>query len=317
VVFAALEDRIKAVLNFGLMPMRQHIFAIAGFIILLPLAAAAQPLIQSQEGIALQNQILQLQSQVQQLQASGNAANASGSSLGGSAAPAPSDNATPSGAAPSSDIVSSLLNQVSQLQAQVQQLSGRIDTLQNQVDTQHAATEKEIGDLNFKVSGAAAPGAPISPGAAPPPPGPGAPQSLTAGTLGGGPSTASPAIAIRAAQAALVAHNYATAETNARAVLAKAKTSPEGYKAQYILAESLYGENRPQDAAIAFDDAYNRDRTGTNAPGALLGLANSLTDIQQTTDACETLSSLDSQFPTPPAGMGPRIQAAKHRANCN
>ena len=38
----------------------------------------------------------------------------------------------------------------------MQQLSGRVDTLQNQVDTQNAATQKAIGDLNFKVTGSAA-----------------------------------------------------------------------------------------------------------------------------------------------------------------
>ena len=69
------------------MPMRRLSFAIAIFVALLPFGASAQPLIQSQEGIALENQILQLQNQVQQLQGSG------GSALGGSSqtvAPAPS-----------------------------------------------------------------------------------------------------------------------------------------------------------------------------------------------------------------------------------
>jgi TolA-binding protein len=299
--------------------MRKTIFVFAAVAALAPFIASGQPLVQSQEGIALENQILQLQNQVQQLQASG-AGNSSGSALGNSApplSPAPSGS-TP---APSSDIVASLLNQVSQLQAQVQQLSGRIDTLQNQVDTQNAATQKAIGDLNFKVTGGAGTTGAPGPATIPAPSGPGAPLNLTAGTLGTTPAApaaaASPATALQAAQAALARRDYATAEANARTVLANARSSPEGYKAQYILAESLYGENRPQDAAIAFDDAYNRDRTGANAPGALLGLANSLTDIQQSAAACDTLSSLNSQFPTPPPGMAPQIQAAEQRASCN
>jgi TolA-binding protein len=122
---------------------------------------------------------------------------------------------------------------------------------------------------------------------------------------------------LHTAQAALARHDYATAETNAKAVLANTKSSAEGYKAQYILAQSLAGQNRPSDAAIAYDNAYNRDRTGPYAPGSLLGLANALTDIQQASAACDTLASLNSQFPTPPAGMGPSIQAAEKRANCN
>jgi TolA-binding protein len=252
--------------------------------------------------------------------------------LGGNPQPAAPQSGDTSGAAPSgspsSAIIGNLLNQVSQLQAQVQQLNGRVDTLQNQVDTQNAATQKEIGDLNFKVTGSASPtGAPASaPGA---PPVPGAPQSLTAGTLGATaassapplspsppPAGTSPKSAIAAAQVALSKHDYATAQADAQTVLATAKSTPEGYKAQYIVAEALYGQGKPQDAAIAFDDAYNRDRSGTYAPGSLLGLANSLTDIGQQSAACDTLSSLNSQFPTPPPGMGSRIKEAEARAHC-
>ncbi len=287
---------------------------------MLPWAAPAQPLVTSQEGIALENQILQLQNQVQQMQGSGGGnASSSGSALGDDSgnAPAPASGI----AAPSADIVGNLLNQVSQLQAQVQQLSGRVDTLQNQVDTQNAATQKAIGDLNFKVTGSAtgspAPGQPPqtpAPGASPDLPAP-PPAAAVAPAAAAAP--ASSAAALHSAQLALAKRDYATAETNARAVLANTKSPAEGYKAQYILAQSLAGENRPSDAAIAYDNAYNRDRTGPYAPGSLLGLANSLTDIQQASAACDTLASLNSQFPTPPAGMGPSIQAAEKRANCN
>ncbi len=281
--------------------MRQHVFGIAVFVALAPFGAAAQPLVQSQEGIALENQILQLQQQMQQLQAGGNG----GSSLGNSQpAPPPSDNG-----GPPNSIVANLLTQVQQLTSQVQQLNGEVDTLQNQVNTQHDQTEKEIGDLNFKVTGSApgAPGAPPPPGAPANPP-PSSPPAQAA---------ASPKAALHAAQDAIVKGNYAAAETNARAVLASRKSSPEGYQAQYILAQSLYGEGKPQDAAIAFDDAYNRNKTGDYAPGSLLGLANSLTAIHQDAAACDTLASLNSQFPTPPKSLQVGIDAANRRAHCS
>lgn len=282
---------------------------IAAFVVLWPLAAAAQPMVQSQEGIALENQILQLQQQLQQVQA-GSGGNG-GSSLGGSSAPPPQQS---SGAPTDSSVVTNLLTQVNQLQTQVQDLSGRVDTLQNQVNTQNAAMEKEIGDLKFQMSNGANPagpggaqgGAPSAPGAAPvlaPPPQAAAP--------------ANPKVALHDAEAAMVKHDYPGAEKNARAVLATSKTSPEGYKAQYLLGQALYGEGKPQDAAIAYDDAYNRSRTGTYAPGSLLGLANSLTAIHQASAACDTLASLNSQFPTPPSGMGPAIEAASRRAHCS
>jgi TolA-binding protein len=299
--------------------MRQNLIAFALFYSLLPFATAqAQPMIQSQEGIALENQILALQNQLQQIQAGGGNG---GSSLGGgSAAPAPAG-----GTSVPPSIVTSLLSQVSQLQAQVQQLNGQVDELQNQVNTQHDATEKEIGDLKFQMTG----GAPAAPGAPGAPATPGAPQAL-GGTLGTLPAAAaatapaastappaSPKAALAAGRAALAKHDYASAEANARSILATAKTSPEGYQAQFLLAQALAGEGKPQDAAIAYDDAYNRSRTGSNAPASLLGLANSLTDINQASAACDTLASLNSQFPTPPAGLAPQISAASRRAHCS
>jgi TolA-binding protein len=285
--------------------MPNNILAIAIFATLLPLGAAAQPMIQSQEGIALENQILQLQQQVQQLQSGGGGA----SSLGGG-----QNNLPPSdynSANPPSGIVTSLLTQVQQLQGQVQDLNGKVDTLQNQLTTQNAAMEKEIGDIKFQM-GNAAPGAPPASGQPH-----SAPQNLNGApppAAASGPAT--PKAALHAAQEAILHRDYATAETDARGIIATAKASPEGYQAQYILAQSLYGQGKSQDSAIAFDDTYNRDRSGAYAPGSLLGLANSLTAIHQESAACDTLASLNSQFPTPPKGLGPAIDAASKRAHC-
>jgi TolA-binding protein len=294
--------------------MRQNLFAFVMFISMLPFSAAqGQPVIQSQEGIALQNEILALQQQVQQLQSSNGGGG--GSSLGGSA-PAPDASGTTT---PDSSIVASLLTQVQQLQQQVQTLNGEVDTLTNQVNTQHAATEKEIGDLKFAMTnaaGAATPGA-TPPGATLPPGAPGKVPALPAAAAATPPGSFDPKAELHAAQEAIITGDYRAAEGHARAILDKAKTSPAGYQAQFILAQSLYGQGRPQDAAIAFDDTYNRNREGMYAPQALLGLANSLTSIHQEAAACDTLASLNSQFPTPPAGLGPRIEAASHRAHCS
>jgi TolA-binding protein len=289
------------------------LLTLAGFD-LAPLAARAQPMVQSQEGIALENQILQLQNQVQQMQAGGGVGG--GSSLGGNSAPPPPSN----NGAPDPSVLTNLLNQVNQLQAQVQELSGRVDTLQNQVNTQNAAMEKEIGDLKFQMGGgnpAAAGGPGAAPGAAPSQPG--TPPELAPPPAAATPpgSAADSKTALRNAEAAMAKHDYQAAEQNARAVLAGGKSSPEAYHAQYILAQALFSENKPQDAAIAYDDTYNRARTGAYAPGSLLGLANSLIAVHQAAAACDTLASLNSQFPSPPKGMGPEIQAAGRRAHCS
>ena len=306
--------------------MRQNLFALAVFATLLPFGAAqGQPLVQSQEGIALQNQILQLQSQVQQLQANGGGGggnNSGGSALGGESAPAPS---SPSGGGtPDSSIVTNLLNQVNDLQSQVQDLSGKVDTLQNEVDTQHAATEKEIADLKFQMTNGATPGG--APGGAPgAPPGAPAPQASSAP----GPAaptapapaapavTGSPATILHDGLAAYGKHDYPTSEAAAHAILTTAKASSQAYRAQYLLAQSLDAEGKPQAAAIAYDDTYNLNRTGTWAPQSLFGLANSLAAINQNEAACDTLSSLNSQFPTPPSGMKSKIETLSHRAHCS
>jgi TolA-binding protein len=311
--------------------MVKNLFAVAAFAAMLPMGAAhGQPVIQSQEGIALENQILQLQQQVQQMQSGGGNG---GSSLG-SNQPAPPPASPQGGLSENGSVVTQLLNQVNQLQSQVQQLNGEVDTLQNQVNTQHDATEKEIGDLNFKVSNAGGapgggPGAPQNQGnggnpgdggnmsnggpqMAPPPQAPGPAQNAAAA-----PAPTTPRTTLHAAQAAFTRHDYATTESLSRSILSTAKSSPEAYQAQFLLAQALSGEGKPQEAAIAYDDSYNRNRTGAEAPQALLGLAVSLSEIHQNEAACDTLSSLNSQFPSTTPGMQSRIDAASHRAHCS
>jgi TolA-binding protein len=294
----------------------------AAFIAMLPIGAAAQPMVQSQEGIALENQILQLQAQVQQMQAGGSGSSSLGGGGGGGAPPDSDSNG--GGPAIPSSVLTNLLTQVQQLQSQIQDLNGRVDTLQNQVNTQNAAMEKEIGDIKFAMGNAApgaTPGAPGAPGAPVVMP-PGGPQKLApvvvppahaAPTAVSG----SPKEALHAAQEAILHRDYPTAESAARGILATSKASPQGYQAQFILAQSLYGQGKAQESAIAFDDAYNRDKSGLYAPGSLLGLANSLTAIHQEEAACDTLASLNSQFPTPPKGLAPAIAAAAKRAHCS
>ena len=51
------------------------------------------------------------------------------------------------------------------------------------------------------------------------------------------------------------------------------RTSPRAYDAQFLLAQALIGERQYSQAAIAYDDTYNRARKGAHAPEALLGLA--------------------------------------------
>ncbi|MBU6419704.1 MAG: hypothetical protein KGQ79_08265 [Proteobacteria bacterium] len=276
--------------------------------LLMPLGAYAQPLIQSQEGIALQNEILQLQQQLQQLQAQGGGNG--GSSLGGSAPPPASGNGT------SNALLPSLLTQVQQLQAQVQTLNGEVSDLQHQQQTQNDQTQKEIGDLKFQMTNGAgatpgaqtqaAPGTAGQGTVAPPPP-PVAPQAA---------APDDPKAALQAAIGAYQKHDYATAQKLAQGIVTHHKSAPQAYRAQYLVAQSYTAEGDPRSAAVAYYNTYNMNKSGTYAPHSMLGLASSLAAIHQDQEACETLASLNSQYTTPPPGMKSEIDAVSNRAHC-
>jgi TolA-binding protein len=115
--------------------------------------------------------------------------------------------------------------------------------------------------------------------------------------------------------AALARRDYAGAEQAARAVLAS-RTSPRAYDAQLLLAQALDGQRQYAQAAIAFDDAYNRSRKGSHAQDALVGLAGALTAINEKRAACDTLNRLHAEFPQPRADLRQQVSATAQRAGC-
>ncbi len=260
--------------------------------------AAAQP--ETREGIALQNQILDLRRQIQDLQAQRGQGSSGGSYLGGRSSAPP-----PSGAP--NEITAQLLDRVATLEDAVRQLRGRQDELANTEQRHYEDLSKQIGDLAFKLPG----GGPSGSGAPPSPSGPqpgvlgalpvqGSPPPLT------GPVRRTPELALQEGNTAMVRRDYATAEADAREVLANNRTSPRAYDAQFLLAQALAAKHDNPQAAIAFDDAYNRSRTGIHAPEALLGLADSLGAINERKAACDTLVKLQTEFPK----MRPDLKAA-------
>ena len=122
-------------------------------------------------------------------------------------------------------------------------------------------------------------------------------------------------MALQQGSAALARRDYQAAEQAAREVLA-VRTSPRAYDAQFLLAEALAGQRQFSQAAIAFDDSYNRSRKGLHAQDALLGLANSLAAINEKKAACETLAKLRGEFPTPRPDVREAAAAAAQRAGC-
>ncbi len=287
--------------------------------------------VESREGIALQNQILELRAQIQALQSQ--IGRGGGSSYGGgySSPPPPSSGG--------SDLVAQLLSRVGTLEDQVRQLRGQVDQTQNQVQRQGADLGKRIDDLTFQVqnpqggqppaTGAVPPRAPSPqpPGLQPTPLQPGAPPPPPPGSFSGapppgqppvpaGPVKRTPELAMQEGNAALARHDYTTAEQAAREVLNNYRTSPRAYDAQFLLAQSLIGERQYSQAAIAYDDTYNRARKGAHAPEALLGLADSLIAINERKAACDTLTKLRMEYPTARPDTRDAIASASQRAGC-
>ncbi len=291
-----------------------------------PHAVHAQ--VDSREGIALQNQIYQLRQELQGLR-----------DQGGRGGP-PQGRPGPAPIASGNDMVAQLLTRVDAMDDQLRQLRGRIDELQNQMQRQNADFSKRLDDMAFQANvrgsspgnnfqggnspgnnfqGGNSPGGPsldtVPPGqygdAAPSP----GPTSRPPAPPFAGPRVRTPEVAMQEANAALARRDYTTAEQSAREVLTS-RNSPRVYDAQLLLAQSLFGQRQYSNAAIAFDDAYGKSKKGSHAQDALLGLANSLTAINEKKAACATLDKLRAEFVQPRADLRDGIATTVQRAGC-
>ncbi|MCW8088505.1 hypothetical protein OF850_23280 [Roseococcus sp. MDT2-1-1] len=265
-------------------------------------AAPAAAQMDSREAIALQNQILQLRQEMEFLRRGG--------------APVAPPMAVPRGGpVGGGELVNQLLERVSILEEELRRSRGRVEVLENQNGRLRADVEKLQGDLDFRLSrieggggGSAASSAPARP-SAPAPAAPAAPAAASA------PAPRTPEAAIREGQAALGRRDFAAAEQAAREVLAS-RSGAQTLNAQLLLGEALAGRRDFGNAAIAFNEAYTRSRTGPRAPEALLGLANAFTGLGSRREACDTLDDLSSQFPRLSGPLSQRAAQTRQRAQC-
>jgi TolA-binding protein len=269
-------------------------------LVLLASTIPAVAQVESREGIALQNQILELRRQMQALQDQANRGGGSPTNLG-RAYPQPSTGG--------SDLVAQLLSRVDALEEQVRQLRGRVDETQNEVQRQGADLGKRIDDMAFQAQSPR--GGPPAPTVSPQPP-----SSLGAAAAPSAPARRTPELVMQEGNAALARRDYPAAEQAAREVLTSNRTSPRAYDAQFLLAQALIGQRQYSQAAIAYDDTYNRSRKGAHAPDALLGLANSLIAINEKKAACDTLAKLHGEYPSPRPDIRDAMAASSQRAAC-
>jgi TolA-binding protein len=272
---------------------------------------AAQAQAESREGIYLQNQILQLRQELEGLRRGGGGSSAL-------AAPVPRGGA----AGPSNELLNQLLERVGAMEEEVRRMRGRLDETEFRNRQLSQTLEKLQGDVDFRLqqlesggggrsrnrgeggggfgggSGSAEqpPPAPPPRQAAPPPP-------------------RTPERVMAEGQAALSRRDYASAESAAREVLA-ARNAPRAADAQLLLAEALAGKRDYAGAALAYNDAYTRGRSSPKAPDALLGLANSFTNLGHRREACDTLDDLRSNYPNLRSAQAERAAETRRRAGC-
>ena len=267
-------------------------------------APAARAQMDSREGIALQNQILELRRDLDAVRRGG-----------GAAAPVPA--APRGGAGAPQELVQQLLARVSELEEEVRRLRGRLDVAENANRRLSEDVEKLRGDMDFRLQqleGGGRPAAmrpPQGPAAAPAP----APAQTppAANNQPTGPRTAERALAD--GQAALARGDFTTAETAAREVIA-GRPGPRTQDAQILLGEALLGRRQYQNAALAFDEGYRRNRQSSRAPEALLGLSNAFVGFGARREACDTLAQLTSEYTRLSPQMTQRVADTRRRAQC-
>lgn len=261
---------------------------------------AGQPALaqmESREGIALQNQLLQLRQELEQLR-----------SRGGSLPPPVAAGRAPAGGG---ELVGQLLDRVSTLEEEIRRQRGRVEVLENQNRRLAEDIEKLRGDMEFRLGQGG--GSPPRPAASPGPllalpPGP-----PTTSTGAAAPRT--PERAMAEGQAALSRRDFPAAESAAREALAARQNAPV-VAGQMLLGEALNGKREFGNAAIAFNEAFTRARTGPRAPEAMVGLANAFQGLGNRREACDTLNDLRSQFPNLSGAMLERANGARQRSQC-
>jgi TolA-binding protein len=261
----------------------------------LAFSAPVQAQVESREGIALQNQILDLRRELEAVRRSG-------------AVAAPS--APSRGSAASGDLVQQLLGRVQELEEENRRLRGRLDVADNNDRQVRAEIEKLRGDLDFRLQslekGAGRP-------AAPRPPQPGPAAQAPAPAPSNAPRTAEKAISD--GQAALARRDFPAAEAAAREAI-RARPGARAQDASLLLGDALMGKRDFQNAALAYDEAYSRNRQGARAPEAMIGLANAFQGFGARREACETLDNLRSNFPNLSGPQAQRAADSRRRAQC-
>ena len=111
--------------------------------------------------------------------------------------------------------------------------------------------------------------------------------------------------------------NYDEAGTAFQAFIAKNPQDKLIDNAKYWYGETLYVRGKFDASAVAFADAYQQNPKGNKAPDSLLKLAMSLEKLGKTQDACTTLDSLKSKYPSASITVRQRADQERTKLKCS
>ncbi len=84
----------------------------------------------------------------------------------------------------------------------------------------------------------------------------------------------------------------------------------------YWLGESYFVRGGYTDAADAYIASMRKDPQGTMAPNAMVGLAVTMRELDQKTEACSALNSLTAQYPNAGAEIREKARVESARTGC-
>ena len=110
--------------------------------------------------------------------------------------------------------------------------------------------------------------------------------------------------------------NFSGAEGDFSRYLDLNPDAPDAAEVRYWLGESHFVRGRYADAADAYIASMRKDARGSKAPDAMVRLGAALRELGKTAEACQTLRSFRSQYPSAGANVRSKAELELSRTSC-
>lgn len=114
----------------------------------------------------------------------------------------------------------------------------------------------------------------------------------------------------------ILRRDFALAEQSFRAFISQHPDDRNIPQANYWLGESLFGQNKHNDAAEIFLDVYNKYPSSQRAPDSLLRLGQSLAALGKKEAACASLGAVLSKYPKASPTVKKHVADEQKKLSC-